>query len=93
VHLNVLWIIRFCSQFSHHEIKQKIVIPTGIGLAAILGLEHCPDWLNCYIFYPPRYVPVVFLLQKLVAWSLRIVVFLLVIIKKFVKCACAVFGT
>jgi len=47
VHLNVLWIIRFCS---HHEIKQMIVIPTGIGLAAVLGLEHCPDWLNCVIY-------------------------------------------
>jgi len=27
--------------------KQKIVIPLGIGLAAVLQVDTCPDWLNC----------------------------------------------
>jgi len=25
--------------------SQKIVIPSGIGLAAVLGVGYCPDWL------------------------------------------------
>jgi len=31
--------------------RQKIVIPSGIGLAAVLAVGHLADWLNCTSVY------------------------------------------
>ena len=44
-------ITRYAFERSTRSVDKKIVIPTGIGLAAVLAVGQLADWLNCASVY------------------------------------------